>query len=84
MAEIIPFPKKDTNKPVLCKNCKSKPAVNNLPVCQDCSDNALDILDDYITNLIKNVSQLCDSKSIERVLINHIYDLQKGEYDKKF
>ncbi len=83
MAKIIPFPEQHNNLKI-CKNCKSKPAVNNLSVCQDCSDNALEILDDYITDLIINVSQFCDSKSIERVLINHIYDLQKGEYDKKF
>ncbi len=80
MGKIIKFP--DRQQPRLCSNCNTNQAMPNYNVCMDCSLQALDILDDSLTDYLMQIAMFADPQSIERVLINHIYDLQKGEYHK--
>ena len=80
MGKIIKFP--DRQQPRLCSNCNINQAMPNYNVCLDCSLQALDILDDALTDYLMQIAMFADPQSIERVLINHIYDLQKGEYHK--
>ena len=66
--------------PHLCSNCELNPVIPGLSVCQECSQDLLDSFDEYMTNALTTIALYATPKDIERVLINHMYDLQKGFY----
>lgn len=85
MSKIIPFPGSTgtvyfQNKENLCSNCELNPVIPGLSVCQECSQDLLDSFDEYMTNALTTIALYATPKDIERVLINHMYDLQKGFY----
>ena len=60
--------------------CNKEPAMEDSLLCDLCAGDILDDFDDSITNAIKQLALYIPYKPLERVLINHIYLLQKGEY----
>ena len=89
MAKIIPFPsaeqaeniiQKQETKQQICAMCNKEPTMPDSLLCDLCASDILDDFDDSITNAINQLALYLPPKPLIRLLINHIYLLQKGEY----
>lgn len=84
MGEIIPFPLKNKKQdsPRMCANCGENECLDGCIVCETCCAIALESFSDWLSDCLSGLAPFASPKYIERVMIDHMYDLQKGKYHK--
>lgn len=85
MGEIIPFPiknKKENLTKKVCMNCGQNECIDDCLVCESCCAIALESFSDWLSDCLTSLAPFASPKYIERVMIDHMYDLQKGKYHK--
>lgn len=77
MGKIIPFPSSEN----FCPICKQNYKTPDKSCCDNCEQELIDSFNNSLNESLFTLSFYIEPKTLERILIDKIYNLQKGLYN---